>query len=264
MTRRQILLYALVAGSRAARGGGPVSAQSVTQPLPPLSWTCPMHAEVVEARAGACPICRMTLVPVRLALVWSCTVHSDIAADRAGDCKICGRPLVRVTKAVSWTCPVHPKVDVIEPGRCPTCRRVLRMKYARRPHGDHNPKHGGLFFMAPNNWHLEATYPSPGLVRLFVYNEYSDPFIPPGFSGRTIATQSPGAGARPAAETSVPFVRSGGRLYLEARITRRAVPASIIVKVRFQPSDPEYLFNFDFQEYSREPGRRRGPTPGIW
>jgi hypothetical protein len=258
MTRRQVLLYALTAGSRTVRGAVSVGAQSSAPPLPPLSWTCPMHAEVVEARAGACPICRMTLVPVRLALVWSCTVHSDIAADRAGPCRICDRPLVRVTKAVSWACPVHAKIDVTQPGRCPICRRVLRMKYSRRPHGDHNPKHGGLFFMAPNNWHLEATYPSPGLVRLYVYNEYSDPFIPPGFSGRTIVTPAPGAGARPAAEASVSFKRSGVRPNLEARVARLTVPASIVVKVRFQPSDPEYLFNFDFEDYSHEPVARAG------
>jgi hypothetical protein len=217
-----------------------------------------MHAEVVEARAGSCPICRMALVPVRLAVVWTCSLHSRITVDGAGQCRICSRQLVRVTKAVSWACPVHPRVDVIEPGRCPICRRILKMKYSRRPHGDHNPKHGGLFFMAPNNWHLEATYPARGLVRLYVYNEYSDPFIPPGFSGRTIVAHTPSASARPAAETSVPFQRTGARPYLEARIAQLALPASVAVKVRFQPSDQEYLFNFDFQDYSREPVARPG------
>jgi hypothetical protein len=257
MTRRQVLFYALIAGTRAARASG-AGAESDARPLPPLSWTCPMHAEVVEGKAGACPICHMTLVPVRLVLVWTCPVHSDLTVENAGQCGICGRPLVRVTKAASWTCQVHPKVDLLEPGRCPMCKRTLRVKYSRRPHGDHNPKHGGLFFMAPNNWHLESTYPSRGLVRLYVYNEYSDPFIPPGFAGRTIVAQAPNGAARPAAETSVPFVRIGGKSYLEAHIAQLPVPASITVKVRFQPSDPEYLFNFDFQDYSREPVARGG------
>ena len=72
-----------------------------------------MHPEVVDNAAGQCPICKMALVPVRLALVWTCPVHSQISADAQGNCKLCGRPLVRVTKALSWTCPVHPKVDVL-------------------------------------------------------------------------------------------------------------------------------------------------------
>jgi len=116
------------------------------------------------------------------------------------------------------------------------------MKYSRRPHGDHNPKHGGLFFMAPNNWHLEATHPTPDAVRLYVYNEYSDPFRPPGFSARVIGP----------AEASVEFKRIGGRPYLEARVPQLGLPANIVVKVRFQPNDPEYHFNFDFYDYSRE------------
>ncbi|PYQ92824.1 MAG: hypothetical protein DMF97_21010, partial [Acidobacteria bacterium] len=34
--------------------------------LPPTSWTCPMHAEVVDNERGKCPICKTTLVPVKL------------------------------------------------------------------------------------------------------------------------------------------------------------------------------------------------------
>lgn len=219
-----------------------------------------MHPEVVDSKAGACPLCKMALVPVRLALVWTCQVHPEVTAESEGACKICRRPLVRVTKAVSWTCPVHSNVDVLEPGKCPTCKRTLKIEYSRRPHGDHNPKHGGLFFMAPNNWHLEATHPSRGAFRLFVYNEYSDPFIPPGFSGRAIVAAAQAGGRAGAPEVSVPFRRAGRRPYLEATIPRLATPASIVVKVRFQPADPEYLFNFDFFDYSREPVPARPAT----
>src|SRR5437763_10252443 len=49
-----------------------------TGPLPPVSWTCPMHPEVVDDQSGACPICRMALTPVRLELVWSCQLHLDV------------------------------------------------------------------------------------------------------------------------------------------------------------------------------------------
>jgi Heavy metal binding domain len=232
-----------------------LDAQPTREALPPLSWSCPMHPEVVDDKAGACPICKMTLMPVRLALVWSCPKHTEVTAAAAGTCKICGRPLARVTKALSWACPVHAKVDLLEPGRCPVCGRTLRTKYSRRPHGDHNPKHGGNFFMAPNNWHLEATHPAREVVRLYVYNEYSDPFIPAGFSARA-TLPSPAAGRGVGADVSIPFRRLGAHTLLEARIPALALPASFIVMVRFQPSDPEYQFNFDFYDYSREPVAR--------
>src|SRR5437588_9404929 len=73
MSRRELLLTALAAIAAA-------------HPLPPLSWTCPMHPEVVTDTAGACPICKMTLVPVRLESVWSCQLHPDLTKFEAGRC----------------------------------------------------------------------------------------------------------------------------------------------------------------------------------
>src|SRR6266850_6187981 len=75
--------------------------------LPPVSWTCPMHPEVVDDERGACPICRMQLTPVRLDLVWSCQLHLDVTRQQAGTCRICGRQLVKIIKALSFTCPSH-------------------------------------------------------------------------------------------------------------------------------------------------------------
>lgn len=211
--------------------------------LPPLSWTCPMHAEVVDDQAGSCPICRMALTPIRLDLVWSCQLHLDAITDRQpGRCRICDRQLVKIIKALSFTCPAHAKVNQVDPGRCPIDRRTLMATYALRPHGDHNPKHGGNFIMAPNNWHVEATHPAPSRFRLYVYDEYSRPFIPKGFTSRIVR-----------GDASIPFKPGGRGPFLEASIPQTTLPATIAVKARFEEQQSEYHFDFQFYDYSKEP-----------
>jgi len=221
--------------------------------LPPVSWSCPMHPEVVDNKAGQCPVCGMTLQTVRLALVWTCPIHTEITEAQAGLCRRCGRDLIRVTKALSFTCPVHRTIDVLDPGRCPRCGRTLVTRYTVRPHGDHNPKHGGSFFMVSNNWHLEVTHPSASIVRLYVYDNYSKPFAPPGLAARI--TEAADAGGR-RREIAGPFTRTG-RGYYEARVPGLAVPATVAAQVRFEAADKEYHFDFTFPEYSKEPPVRR-------
>jgi predicted RNA-binding Zn-ribbon protein involved in translation (DUF1610 family) len=230
-----------------------IAALQAPSALPPVSWSCPMHAEVVEDKAGKCPICGMTLAPVRLALVWSCTVHSDVTRQQAGRCPICGRDLLRVTKALTFTCPVHKKIDVLDPGQCPICKRTLVAKYTIRPHGDHNPKHGGMFFMVSNNWHLEVTHPAASLFRLYVYDQYSKPFSPPGLTARLTETTD---GTGKISNVSIPFTKTT-RGYYEARLPNALVPATIAAKVRFEPTDKEYKFDFVFSDYSKEPAAPR-------
>jgi len=258
-SRRECL--ALLCASAAGAVSRPILIEAAGQPpaeppptikVPPVSYTCTMHAEVVDDKPGACPICSMTLVPIRLALVWSCSVHTQVTKPAAGACPICRRDLIRVTKAVSFTCRVHPKVDVIDPGTCPICKRVLVVKYSVRPHGDHNPKHGGSFLMASNNWHLEVTHPASGLFRLYIYDAYSKPFSPPGLAARIVeANTTPGSDRR--APIAIPFapVKRGG--YLEARVPGLSTPANIGIKVRFEAGDDEYPCDFLFYDYSVEP-----------
>ncbi len=72
--------------------------------LPAISWTCPMHPDVLESRKGACNICGMDLEPVRLVLVYTCPVHAVIEQSKPGKCRICSRDLVQKTAALTFTC----------------------------------------------------------------------------------------------------------------------------------------------------------------
>lgn len=219
-----------------------------------------MHPEVVDDQKGACPICKMQLEPVRLELVWTCTEHKDeISEAEAGTCRICGRDLIRVIKALRFVCPVHRDVSQIDPGRCPKCQRTLVAKYLVRPHGDHNPKHGGHFFMASNNWHIEVTHPAREVFRVYVYDDYSKPFLPPALTARIVELTPPGGvSARPTA-VDIPLKRVAGQAYFEGRVPALAVPAILAMKIRFEPTDKEYRFDFYFIDFTKEPAPPRRP-----
>src|ERR1700756_3199200 len=86
--------------------------------LPPISWSCPMHPDVVEDQKGSCRICKMELQPVRLVTVYTCPVHGVIEQSQPGKCRICSRDLIQTTKSLTFTCAGHPDINQIEPGRC--------------------------------------------------------------------------------------------------------------------------------------------------
>ena len=61
-------------------------------------FTCPMHPEVREERAGNCPKCGMALepesVPVpKTRVEYTCPMHPEIVRSEPGDCPICGMAL---------------------------------------------------------------------------------------------------------------------------------------------------------------------------
>ena len=150
------------------------------QELPPVSYVCPMpaDAEVLQDKPGKCPICSMELIPVRIDTAWSCPNHAAVMRDKAGrlpDRQARARAGHRRQALV-----VRRQSDCLS-------RRSWEMRdgSARklitelRAHGDHNPRHGGQFFMAADKWHhLEGTYPSPGLVRLYFFDNFTKPIAP--------------------------------------------------------------------------------------
>ena len=247
-----ILIGALVSGAVPAPQTPPRTSDIA---LPPLSWTCPMHADVLKDKAdvdkdGTCPICTMKLVPVRLEAVWTCQNNSAIVATRPGTCPVDGRPLVPMTMALSWTCAGHPDINELTPGRCADGTSMVAVHTAR-PHGNHNPQHGGQFFMAADNWHhLEGTYPRAGLVRIFLYDDYTRPLPLEQARLVTGSIEMKNAAVAPLA------LKSGGR-YLEARVAANALPVDITARLTFKTGGPSYRFDFTF------PGVTKDPLPPI-
>jgi hypothetical protein len=259
------LLVVLLAGATAAQQ----RAAAPARPLPALSMTCPMHPDIVESRAGSCPLCKMTLVPVRLSSAWMCPLHSAVMRDEAGSCPLCRRQLVLVSVALTWTCQGQPGIDRMEPGACPDGTPMVRRR-TLRPHGNHNPQHGGQFFMAPDNWHhIEGTYPRDRVFRLYLYDDYARPLSAVDLrrvQARVVTRETFDPATRKTTEISAFAMRpSRDGAYLEARVDRAPMPAEMTAKVRLKPGAPEYRFDFTFHATTKEPpvptAARAAPPP---
>jgi hypothetical protein len=263
-----VLAVILVAIASAQRGPAPRA------DVPPLSMTCPMHPDVVESRPGSCPICRMSLVPVRLDTAWMCPIHTTVMSEKPGTCPLCGRALVQARVAVTWTCAAQPGIDRLDPGTCPDGTPTVQRR-ALRPHGNHNPQHGGQFFMAGDNWHhVEGTYPRPGVFRLYVYDDYARPLSAADLNkirARVVTNERFDPRTRTTTEIQAFTLRaSRDRAYFEAHLPAVTLPADMTAKIRLKPDAPEYRFDFTFTAATKEPPRiatggrgasGRGTTP---
>ena len=216
------------------------------QNLPPISYVCPMAGdeEVIEDKAGKCPKCGMTLTPIRLDTTWTCPVHAAVHMDKPGKCPIDGRELIQMIMSITWKCPGSP-TESLQPGKCPDGSAMTK-NFTPRPHGNHNPQHGGQFFMAPDNWHhLEGMYPRAGVFRLYLYDDYTKPL--PRDQQRQVAAQVVVQGR------SYPLALASNGRYLEGKIGAAAVPASMQAKVKFKADGAQNVFDFTFDKYSKEP-----------
>jgi hypothetical protein len=193
---------------------------------------------------------------------------------QAGTCRLCGRPLVPVVVSLTWTCRGEVNAEFLEPGVCRDGSPRIG-KRTLRPHGNHNPQHGGQFFMAPDTWHhLEGTLPRERLFRLHLYDDYARPLPAAALAAmnaRVVTRQRFDTATRTTIEDEAFTLKpSKDGASLEATIARAALPASLSVKVRFKSDTPEYRFDFTFRELTREPagpklasGRRAAAQPGT-
>jgi hypothetical protein len=224
--------------------------------LPPLSYTCAHHPDVLEDKPGVCPLCKLALVPVRLDSSWMCPVHTTIIETERGTCRLCRRQLVPVTVSLTWSCRGD-NAEHLEPGLCSDGSPRIGQR-ALRPHGNHNPRHGGQFFMAPDNWHhIEGAYPTAQAFRLYVYDDYGRP-LPAAqlkdVEARVVTKETFDPATRKTTELSAfPLRVARNRAYLEARVDTAALPAEMTAKVRFGRDSDEHRFDFTFDALTKEP-----------
>jgi hypothetical protein len=57
---------------------------------------------------------------------------------------------------------------------------------------DHNPKHGGVFYMASNgDYHIECAYLRPGVLKIYLYDKYTQPIQGAFFHAEASLTGAP-------------------------------------------------------------------------
>ena len=215
----------------------------------PISHICPMDPGVVEDQPGSCPVCKMTLQPVRIETAMACPVHPQLRIyDKPGTCPVDKRELIPVVVNHFWDCGEKPERFYTEPGKCPD-GRLREEKRLVRAHGDHNPRHGGQFFMAEDKWHhLEATYQRGGPLRIYLYDNFTKDLAPRDL--RAIAGLAVVLDGNLASIESVPLTPSRDGQTLEARLTKAVLPLRVQARVKFKEATREQPFDFTFQSFT--------------
>jgi hypothetical protein len=156
-------------------------------------------------------------------------------------------PLVGTTRELEWFCAVHPEVVRPDPGTCSRDGRALSLRSVSVPHGDHNPRHGGLLFMAQDAFHhLEGAIGPDGRFRLYFYDDFTRPLDARAFRARVDGREL---------QASV----NGAFLALPAAEAPSA-SVELTVHVTFPASEREERFDFVL---SHETGDRASSGAGI-
>ena len=244
---------AVVMGCLVASGAATFHGHAQEQDLPPLIYVCPMHSDVTDHKDGECSICGMGLEPMRLDTVNTCPIHSVVSERHAGKCPICGRVLGEVTVSVAWRC-AGSDTDLMAPQPCKDGAPAVRVQKTLA-HGNHNPQHGGQFFMASDYWHhVEGVYPSPGVFRLYLFDDYTKPLAAEkitAITARIVTKEETNPQTFVTREvTAVPLTPSADGPYLEAAIESVPLPAELVVQATFTAGGKEQRFDFTFNAHS--------------
>ena len=121
-------------------------------------------------------------------------------------------------------------------------------------HADHNPKHGGQFFMAPDrSHHLEGVMASSTEFRIYFYDNHSKPIPATSFEeGSKVEVQRVGPDGR---ETGTPVplpvtVDPSGSFLIASVPGELKLPLYFTTWLMFPNQKEPELFNFTFDKVS--------------
>jgi uncharacterized protein YceK len=138
-------------------------------------------------------------------------------------------------------------------GACPVCKmQMAETKHGELEHADHEAKHGGIFFMAADNWHhLEGVMASPTEFRLYLYDNFTKPITVEKYKATADVVPLDAKGdeiGKPAKLTLQPANKNE---YLAAAIpAEMKFPLALTVRVTLKEGERPALFNFTFDKVS--------------
>ena len=197
-------------------------------------YLCELHPDEQATGPGRCPTCGREFVSRTLVSSYSCPMHPAIDEEREGACPLCRMKLVRTTREVQWFCPSRADIVSATAGLCPD-GRPMETRIVAMAHGDHNPRHGGILFMAPNGYHhLEGTLEEDGAFRLYLYDDFTRSLAVEGFQAR--------AG-------DVLMEASADGSFFSVNLERSldpVEPVEVVLHLRFPDEEEEARFDFIF------------------
>ncbi len=124
-------------------------------------------------------------------------------------------------------------------------------------HQDHDPRHGGTFFMVADGYHhIEGTYPRQGRFELYAYDDHTRAISAEPLSGWVEVDTDPTAKRHP-----LRFDSSCDCLVADLE-PAPAFPAQLSARVKFPVrgtgTGEHYLYNFEFPAVTRESQAAQG------
>jgi Cu/Ag efflux protein CusF len=237
--------------------------------LSPISYVCPSPGEesFINDKPGTCPKSGAELQSVRLDIAYKCLKTSYIR-EKPGTCPMDHADLVPVTASMFWLCKSDPEPEkhYLEPG---TCRdgSPRDQTFEVRPHGDHNPRHGGpSVFMSEDLFHhVEATLVAPAktqpaIFRVYFYDEYTRPITATGVSAQVAPADRNSNGTGSPVPLVLSRIKDGNAMEVRlpnAPVPSESAPAFFALRVKLKPTDKDWVTDHTFPSYSKEPARVR-------
>jgi Cu/Ag efflux protein CusF len=228
--------------------------------LPPISYVCPATGEENEItdKPGTCEKSPAKLVPIRLTIAYECLKGPAFVQAAPGVCRYDKSELAPITASMFWSCGDSSGPRFLEPGACAD-GSPREEHFEKRPHGDHNPRHGGPYVAMSTDLlhHAEGTLVAANVYRAYFYDEYTRPMPVSGYVARIAPTDSNAKENGPAV-TLGPDAKLGNNV-LEGKLPSATPPSKdaplhFKMHVAVKPGAADWTSDWDFVHYSAEPG----------